>query len=108
MYDWILLNNGSAQVVKIGDGVYALVPLDGVHCNFSFDPNTFYKFGYFMEPDELAPEAVGRVLDTLNKDIEQLNKENEWKQCVEVTIDEIRSAWKKFKDQPDIKELIIV
>ena len=106
MYDWILLNNGSAQVVKIGDGVFALVPLDGVHCNYSFNPNTFYKFGYFEEPGELTSETVSGLLNTLNKDIEQLTEENGWKQCVEVTVDKIRNAWKEFKNQPDVKELI--
>ena len=106
-YDWLLASNGSGYVIKIANGVFALVPINGGRCQFSFSPGSFYKFGYFLDcKDETNLDMLSDLLKTLRKNIEDLDKQNEWKCCSVVTISDVKAAWEIMSERDEVKKLL--
>lgn len=71
----------SIFVVELSDKVYALV--NGDSCLFSRYPDSFYKQGYFEEPEE--PIALGRkkqIMSAIKDTIDKMTEENIREYCL--------------------------
>lgn len=106
IYDRVLATHGEGTfVIKLSDGVYVFS--SGIYnqsrSHFSFDPWSFYKFGYFEAAEDFT--YLEDTLKHIDRDVKALTPENKWRYlCSLVTAEEVKAAWEEFKKKLDWEE----
>lgn len=103
MYDQVIAARGEGRyVIRLAEGVYVFVGAGEENCQFSADPWSFLKFGYYTEPGDYSgiPHSI-RHIDT---DVSALTQENKWQYlCTFLSADDVKKAWEDFKQRYDIQ-----
>jgi len=79
-------------VVELGPDVFALV--NGDECLFAKNPDSFYKQGYYTEPEKpFTSGQIRAILKTIKKTIDEMTDKNYFQYCLGTTKEKVEEAY---------------
>lgn len=83
------------MVIEINEELYALVNGDNVL--FARYPDSFYKQGYFREPDHVSDRDLRMALRAIRDVSERMKPDSAWRNCLgRLDGEEVKRSCKKF------------
>ena len=103
LYDQVLYTHGEGSyIIRLAEKVYVFAWIGEGNSQFSIDPWSFLKFGYFYDVED-CPDLPA-VLAKIDQDVKALNHENKLEYlCSLVTAEEVKKAWEEFVRKYDIQ-----